>query len=196
VLGYEPAQVPHLVHAAERHGRALDLSDIELRGESIDTVGSHHRYDHPHNQDKTLPLPMEQMGIQGLSYYKYDLSLCTYCAGLTPTILYAIARAWRGIPWNDVEVLSGKTMSPKGDKKKSILFGKCIYRANKDNPKIKEMIAIKGCPPQPQSIVKALHRAGIMVEASLFANIDKIKANFLKQYAGRPEFEQSFYTIK
>jgi hypothetical protein len=128
VLGHEPAEVPYLVHAAARHGRALDLSDLEVRGESIDAVASPHQYDHPHNKDKTLPLPMEKMGIQGLSYYKYDLSLCTYCSGLTPTILYAIARAWQGKPWDDVEVLSGKVMVPKGDKKKSILFGKSIRR--------------------------------------------------------------------
>jgi uncharacterized protein (DUF362 family)/Ni,Fe-hydrogenase III small subunit len=196
VLGYQPAQVPYLEHAAARHGRALDLSDIEVRGESIDTVASHHHYDFPFNDDATLPLPMAKMGIQGLSYYKYDLSLCTYCAGLTPTILYAIARAWQGTPWEDVEVLSGKAMAPKGGKKKTILFGKCIYQAHKDNPNIKEMIAIKGCPPKPQSIVKALHHAGIMVESSLFENIDNSKANFFKQYAGRPEFDPSFYTIK
>jgi hypothetical protein len=196
VLGYEPTQVPYLVHAAARRGRASDLSDIIVRGESTEAVASHHQYDHPHNENKTLPLPMEKMGIQGLSYYKYDLSLCSYCAGLTPTILYAIARTWQGKPWDDVEVLSGKAMAPKGDKNKSILFGKCIYQAHKDNPNIKEMIAIKGCPPKPRSILKALQCAGIMVEPSLFENIDKIKANFFKQYAGRPEFEQSFYTIK
>jgi coenzyme F420-reducing hydrogenase gamma subunit len=111
-------------------------------------------------------------------------------------ILYAIARAWRGKPWGDIEILSGKVMKPMPGKKKTILFGKCMYQANKDNPEIKEMIAVKGCPPKPASIVKALHQAGINVDASIFENIDKFKGKFLKLYEGRPEFEESFFEIK
>jgi len=38
-------------------------------------------------------------------------------------------------------------MKPTPGKKKTILIGKCIYQANKDNPDIQEMIAVKGCPP-------------------------------------------------
>ncbi len=196
VLGYKPKAVPHLVHAANNRQRPLDLSDIEVVGESIESVASLHQYDFTYNEENTLPLPMDAMGIKGLSYYKYDLSLCTYCSGITGMILYAIARAWRGEPWDDVEVLSGKVMKPIPGKKKTILFGKCMYQANKDNPDIQEMIAIKGCPPKPQSILKALHQAGIKVDASIFENIDKFKGKFLKLYEGRPEFEESFFEIK
>ena len=70
---------------------------------------------------------MDQMGIQGLSYYKYDLSLCTYCSGMTSTVLAAVAKAWKGEPWNDVEILSGKVMKPSSDKKKTILTYLIIY---------------------------------------------------------------------
>ncbi len=148
VLGYEPGDVPHLVHAAKNRKRSLDLADVEVVGESIENVASLHNYDFPYNKDKTLPLPMEKMGIQGLSYYKYDLSLCTYCSGLTGTVLAAIAGAWKGEPWEDIEVLSGKVMKPQPGKKKTILFGKCMHQANKDNPDIREMITIKGLPAQ------------------------------------------------
>lgn len=61
-----------------------------------------------------------------------------------------IARVWNGEPWDDMEVLTGKTMKPGMGKKKTILFGKCIYQANRDNPDIKEIIAVKGCPPLQQ----------------------------------------------
>jgi hypothetical protein len=195
VLGYEPKEVPHMIHAAHSRGRPLDLSDIEVIGEPIEAVASHHEYDFPYNENKSLPLSMEEMGIKGLSYYKYDLSLCTYCSIINSTVLDAITQAWEGEPWEDVEVLSGKVMKPTPGKKKTILFGKCMYQANKDNPDIQEMIAIKGCPPKPESILKALHKAGIKVDPSIFENIDKVPGKFLKLYEGRPEFDESFFTI-
>jgi hypothetical protein len=96
------------------------------------------------------------------------------CSGMTSTILAAIARAWKGEPWDDVEILSGKVMKPERGKKKTILFGKCMYQANKDNPDIKEMIAIKGCPPRPETVYKALQKAGIEVDPVIFENMDMI----------------------
>jgi len=195
LLGYEPSAVPHLVHAAGRRHRPLDLSDIEVAGETIESVAQPHRYDFEYNEEKTLPLPMDDMGIKGLSYYKYDLSLCTYCSGMTSTILAAVAKAWTGKPWNDVEILSGKIMKPASGKKKPILFGKCMYQANKDNPDIQEIIAIKGCPPKPEKVYEALQKAGINVDPSIFENMDLIPGKFLKRYEGKPEFDESFFKI-
>ena len=194
-LGWEAADVPHLVHAANKRQRPLDLSDIEIAGESIDTVAQPHGYDFEYNADKTLPLPMVKMGIQGLSYYKYDLSLCTYCSGMTSTMLAAIAKAWKGKPWEDVEILSGKVMKPAPQMKKTILFGKCIYQAHKNNPDIQEMIAIKGCPPKPETVSKAFHKAGIAVDPTIFENLDKVPGIFLKRYKDKPEFDESFFKI-
>ncbi|UCD80636.1 MAG: DUF362 domain-containing protein [Desulfobacterales bacterium] len=196
LLGYEPSAVPHLVHAARKKQRPLDLSDIEIAGESVESVAKPHEYDFEYNDDRTLPLPMANMGIQGLSYCKYDLSLCTYCSGMTSTILAAIAKAWKGKPWDVVEILSGKVMTPDPGKKKTILFGKCMYQANKDNPDIQEMIAIKGCPPKPDSVYKALKKAGIEVDPAIFENMDLVPGKFLKRYEGKPEFDESFFKIK
>ena len=194
-LGWNPADVPHLVHAAQNRQRPVDLSDIDIVGESVDSVAKPHGYDFEYNDDKSLPMPMQKMGIQGLSYYKYDLSLCTYCSGMTSTMLAAIAKAWKGKPWDDVEILSGKVMQPSPDKKKTILFGKCIYQAHKNNPDIKEMIAVKGCPPQPEAVNKAFQKAGIEVDPSIFENMDMIPGKFLKRYEGKPEFDESFFKI-
>ena len=168
VLGYQPSEVQHLAHAAGNRDRPYDLSDVEVVGKSIESAASHHRYDFPYNKDDTLPLPMEKMGIQGLSFRKYDLSLCTYCSGLIGPALTSIAFAWKGEPWDDVEILNGKVMAPTPGKKKTVLFGKCMYQLNKDHPDIKEMIAIKGCPPTPMSIEKALNKAGIKVDPSFY----------------------------
>ena len=110
-------------------------------------------------------------------------------------MLAAIAKAWKGEPWEDVEILSGKVMEPSPDKKKTILFGKCIYQAHKNNPAIKEMIAIKGCPPKPETVSDALHKAGIEVDPTIFENLDKVPGFFLKRYEGKPEFDESFFKV-
>ena len=98
VLGYEPAEVPHLVHAARNQGRPLDLSDIDLVGEPLEAVTSRHEYDFAYvtNEQGTMPVPMAKEGLQGLTYHKYDLSMCTYCSGINGLMLTAIRHAWKG----------------------------------------------------------------------------------------------------
>ena len=195
ILGYSPSDVPHLVHAAENHNRSSDLSEIEVAGETIESVASHHKYTFPYNEDDSLPLPMAKMGIKGLSYRKYDLTMCTYCSGMNGVVLAAVAFAWKGEPWDDVEVLTGKSMQPTPDRKKTILFGKCMYQLHKDNPDIKEMIAIKGCPPQPESILKAFHKAGIEINPAIIENADTAPGFFMSRYEGKPEFEEKHFTV-
>jgi uncharacterized protein (DUF362 family) len=195
VLGYEPSEVPHLVHAAKNRNRPCDLSGVTVVGEKIENVAALHKYTFPYNKDDTLPLPMEKMGITGLSYRKYDLTLCTYCSSINGVVLAAVAGAWKGKPWDDVEVLTGKSMSPTPGMKKTILFGKCMYQRHKDNPDIQEMIAIKGCPPQPKSIVEAFHRAGIEINPSIIENADAAPAFYMKRYEGKPEFDESLFTV-
>jgi uncharacterized protein (DUF362 family) len=195
ILGYAPSEIPLLVHAASNRSRSCDLSDVEVVGEKIEAVASRHKYSFPYNQDDSLPLPMEKLGIKGLAYHKYDLTLCTYCSGMNGVVLAAVAFAWKGEPWDDVEVLTGKSMQPTPGKKKTILFGKCMYQLHKDNPDIKEMIAIKGCPPQPKSIIKAFHQAGIDINPSIIENADTAPGFFMKRYEGKPEFEEKHFTV-
>jgi uncharacterized protein (DUF362 family) len=196
VLGYSPEEVPHLVHAANNRNRPLDLTDIQLAGESISDVATPHKYSFPYNKEDTLPLPMARMKIQGLSYPKYDLSLCTYCSYINGALLTAVARAWDGTPWDDVEILTGKTMKPTPGRKKTILLGKCIYQANKDNPEIQELIPIKGCPPRQKDIVKALHQAGIRIDSSIIEQMDLLPGSFMKRYENKPDFDESFFSIE
>jgi uncharacterized protein (DUF362 family) len=196
ILGYPPPDVPHLVHVARDQGRSLDFSDIEVVGEKMEEVTHHHEYAFPYNEEGTLPTPMEKMGMHGLSYRKYDLSLCTYCSPMNGLAVWSIAQAWKRKPWDDVEILTGKTMKPTPGKKKTILFGKCIYQAHKDNPDIKEMIAIKGCPPLPQEIIRALQQAGIEVNPAHIEAFDTYPGMFMRKYEKRPEFEESFFSIE
>jgi uncharacterized protein (DUF362 family) len=198
VLGYDPSDVPYLAHVAQNSERPADLSDIEVVGEDIEHVASQHGYAFPYVEDHegSLPLPMKRMGIQGISYRKYDLTMCTYCSFLNAPILMGISMAWKGEPWDDIEVLTGKAMKPTSGKKKTILIGKCIYQANKDNPDIQEMIAVKGCPPSTKQIVDAFHQAGIPLDPAIFENMDSLPGFFMKKYEGRPEFDEAFFRIE
>jgi uncharacterized protein (DUF362 family) len=198
LLGYEPVQVPHLMHAAKNRNRSLDFSDIEVVGENVEDVAKFHEYDYQYSEtDKgIMPIPLAKAGIEGVYYQKYDLSLCTYCTGINGLMLAAIRYAWKGDPWDKVEVLTGKVMQPTPGMEKTILVGKCIYQAHKDNPNIKEMIAVKGCPPKPKSLLKAFHQAGIEVDPSLFENVDKLPGFLMSRYEGKPEFEETFFQVQ
>ncbi|NWG04490.1 MAG: DUF362 domain-containing protein [Syntrophaceae bacterium] len=195
VLGYDPSEVPYLVHAAQDFKRPVDLSDVEVVGEKIEAVTSRHEYAFPYTEDGYLPKPLEKLGVKGLSYPKYDDTICTYCSGFTTVILMAIANAWKGEPWNEVEVLTGKRMKPSPGKKKTILIGKCMYQKNKADTNINEMIAVKGCPPDLKEAMTALHQAGIDVNPNFFENMDMAAGFFMKRYEGKPEFEESFYRV-
>jgi uncharacterized protein (DUF362 family) len=195
VLGYDPSEVPHLVHAAKDFGRPIDLSDVEVVGEKIEAVASRHEYVFPYTEDQSLPKSMEKKGIKGLSYPKYDHTICTYCSQLNTVILVAIVNAWKGEPWNEIEILRGKMMKPTPGKKKTILLGKCMYQAHKNNADIEEMIAVKGCPPDLKEAMEALHQAGIEARPSFFENMDMAAGYFMKRYEGKPEFEESFFKV-
>lgn len=196
ILGYRAEDVPHLVHAAQERARPLDLSDVEIVGEKLDENALRLEYSFAYNEGNTLPVPMEKMGIKGLSYPKYDLTLCTYCSVLTGIILTSIAFAWQGKPWDDVEVLTGKVMKPTAGHKNTILIGKCLYDANKDHPNIKDMITIKTCPPSPKAVVNALHRVGIEVNPAIFEYLEEAPALFMRRYENKPEFNESFFRIE
>jgi uncharacterized protein (DUF362 family) len=198
LLGHEPSNVSHLVHAAKNRSRPCDLSDIEIVGDSIDSLASFHDYDFKYHEDENccLPLPLAKQGIKGIFYRKFDSSMCTYCSGINGVVLSAIRYAWKGEPWNKIEVLTGKSMKPTPGMNKTILLGKCMYKANKDNPDINEMIAIKGCPPNPDDVLKALHQAGIDADPGLFQNLEQMPAFFMGKYADKPEFDPKFFTVE
>ncbi len=198
VLGHEPGKVPHLVHAATKRKRPHDLSDIEVVGEALEAVARYHAYDFEYSQtdEGIMPVPMAKQGLKGIFYQKFDLSMCTYCSAINGLVISAIRFAWKGKPWDKVEVLTGKSMTPTPGMKKTILLGKCIYQAHKDNPDIEEMIPVKGCPPKTKAMLEALHKAGIEADPGLFENIDKMPGFFMKRFEGKPEYDEAFFQIK
>jgi uncharacterized protein (DUF362 family) len=196
-LGFDPAQVPHLALAARNQGRPSDLSDIEIVGEPLEAMASPHEYDFAYveSENGVMPVALAKDGIKGLTYHKYDLSMCTYCSGINGLMLTAIRSAWKGQPWEEIEVLTGKMMKPTRGKKKTILIGQCIFEANKDHPDIQEMIAVKGCPPKIEDLLAALHQAGIEAGSFLFDNFAQLPGFFLSRYDGRPEYEEGLFRV-
>jgi coenzyme F420-reducing hydrogenase gamma subunit len=57
------------------------------------------------------------------------------------------------------------------------------------------MFAARGCPPDPQEIVKALNGAGIAADSALFEQIESLPGFFMNRYADNPEFDESFFTV-
>jgi uncharacterized protein (DUF362 family) len=198
ILGHAPEKVPHLVHAARNRGRSTDMADVDVVGEKIGDFVRYHEYDFHYSDtaDGILPVPLAQEGLKGVFYRKYDLSMCTYCSAVNGIMLSAIRHAWQGTPWDGVEVLTGKSMQPTPGMQKTILIGKCMYKAHKDSPAIRELIAVKGCPPQPKGLLNALRRAGIAADAGLFEKMDELPGLFMSRYAGRPEFEEGHFRIQ
>jgi len=198
LLGIEPAEVPHLVQAAKDRNRPMDFSDIEILGESIENLASHHEWDFIYNEAGDLPLPLERLGVKGLKYHKYDSTLCTYCSGINGTLLSIIKGAWlarKGKPFDNVEFLNGKLQEPTPGMEKTVLFGQCQYNKHKDHPDIKEMIPIRGCPPSIDDVRSAFSQIGIELPSTMFQNTNKGAEVLMAKYKGRPEFEESFFQI-
>ncbi len=195
LLEIDPIAVPHLVQAAKDRNRPIDLSDIEVVGEKIEDLSSPHGWEFVYENNNTLPLSYARAGIKGISYRRYDESMCTFCSGMNGIILVAIKNAWNGEPFDDIEVLTGKVMEPSEGMKKTILLGQCQYNKNKDHPNINQLIAIKGCPPSVDDLKVALKEAGIKVPSYFYKNLDKAPLLFAEKYKNRPEFDESFYQV-
>lgn len=196
LLGFAPSEVPHLAIASKKRNRPADLSDIDLVGDKIEDLASHHEWDFIYNDAGDLPLPFQRIGVQGIKYHKYDTSMCTYCSGLNGIILLAIKYSWKGKPFDNIEVLTGKMMKPTEGNNKTILVGQCQYNLNKDDPCIKELIPIQGCPPAREDVLGALKKAGIKVQSAFFKGLDSGVGFLMGKYRGKPEFEESFFQIK
>jgi hypothetical protein len=95
-----------------------------------------------------------------------------------------------------VEVLTGKMMKPTPGKKKTILVGKCMYQANKNDPNIKELFAVKGCPPTTTQVVKAFNDAGIAIKPDIFEAKEQFPSLFMKRYEGKPDFDINLFRVK
>lgn len=194
-LGFDPAKVEHLAIRCREIGIAPAVSTVELVGEPLESVASPHSWDFPYDSTGTLPANMLKRGVTGLSFPKYDHSMCTYCSTIVGLLQFAIGSAFKGQPFDKVEVLTGKMRAPNPAMNHTILMGKCQVMLNRHNPVIKDPILVPGCPPDLNKLIEGVKRSGIEIDENLFKAFDFAPAMFMAKYAGKPEFTQDFYRV-
>lgn len=198
ILGIAPQNVPHLVMVAKSNGRPIDLNDINIRGEiDIRTVTKSHEFAWPQNESGDMPLVFELMGIRGIRLPVSDKTSCTYCGYYSLFITMGILAAKnRDKPFDDIEILTGKIQEPTPGHKHTLLFGQCQVKKNGKNPLINHCVEIKGCPPSKQGFFEAFEELGIELPDNPMEWWEKVPEFFTGQYAGRQEFDPSFYRIQ
>jgi len=192
ILGYGAKDVPHLEFHASRNGLSTDIADIEIKGE-FDSHKTRLEWDHVWNEEGTAPAYFKRLGITGLTVKKYDNTLCTGCVDRFVTAINLFATAFKGKPFDNIEILSGKKMLSEGGFDKTILFGKCICDANQHNPKIKKAIPVRSCPPDLKRFISLLSEEGIEFNMEAFL---KTRQFLFDRYKGKEEFDFGLFAAQ
>jgi uncharacterized protein (DUF362 family) len=190
IAGYEPASIEHLKSYAERHNRSLSLDTFDVKGPDPETVKRPLKFDFRWREDNSGPAFWDKSGVTGIKVPKYDKTICTGCSANFNTLLMLITAAYMKAPFEGVEVLSGKNMSPSPGFRKTVLFGNCMIKKNRKDPNIKEPVYLKGCPVNVEEIVNSLGEMGIAVDPSEYA---RFRESIAKRYDGDSAFEPDHY---
>jgi len=191
--GIEAEEVPYLKEYADRHGCSLSLGDFDIKGTPISDLRQTLKWDNTWREDNTGPRAWDRIGIQGVSLPKYDKTLCTGCSGLYGPIIALIMISFEGKPFNEIEVLTGKSMKPSGKAKKTVLFGNCMIKANRKDPGIKEAVLVKGCPPSLEDTREAFEACGFKANMDVYR---MFRESLMDQYKDKEGFDESLYYIK
>lgn len=170
LMGYPAGEVEHLKYVAGCQGRSTDLADIEIRGEELEKHKSFIEYDWEWTRSNTGPLGFAKRGITGLALRKYDSSLCTGCSTMYNPMTIMLMSAFKGQPFPNVEVLCGKRQEAGPGFDYTVLFGMCACALNKNNPHVKQAIALRACPPTMQDLEEGLKEAGMYCDYNEYIN--------------------------
>ncbi|MCL6611926.1 MAG: DUF362 domain-containing protein [Peptococcaceae bacterium] len=192
LLGYDAGEVDHLAFYARRNGRRLDLSGIEVRGETVEAHRTFVESDWEWTEDNTGPVGFRRRGISGIALRKYDNSLCTACSKLYNPMLVLLMSAFKGDPFPGIEVLTGKRQEASPGFKLTVLFGKCAYLQNRDNPNIKKAVAVKGCPPDLKELERLLAEEGISCDYGRYV---QYRRDIYNRYMDKEGFDLGLYEI-
>lgn len=192
LLGYSAKEVPHLTHYANNHGYSLELSDYEVAGESIADHQNYVEHDFEWSDDNTGPTGFKKRGITGLAIRKYDSSLCTGCSVQYNPMLILLSSAYKGVPFPNVEVISGKQQLAANGFDNSVLFGKCACHLNKNNPNLKKAIPLWGCPPDLEKMVEELAKEGIECDYNEYV---RFRHYLFDRYKGKEGFNLADWSV-
>ena len=197
LLGYPPESVPHISLAMSSQKRVADLTDLNILGDvAVNEAIKPLKYIQEHSETEDMPQLFEAFGVKGIRLPEVDSTLCTYCV---PFFAYATAgivmSQGESKVFDDIEILSGKKLKPSGKHKHTLLLGQCQVKLNKKNPKIKDCVMVKGCPPQKDEFIDAFTKLGIKLPDNPIEWMNNLPSFFMAQYNDEPEFEESFYKI-
>ena len=161
LLGYEGAEIPHLLHYGQRQGRSADVGHVEVRGESLEAHKRRLEWDTPWREDGSAPAAFDKLGITGLSFRKPDETVCTHCVCAVAPALVMLMSAYGEGACGTVEVITGKKTLASEGFDRTVLLGKCASALNEGNPNIKRRLALKTCPPRMEDFPGLLQEAGV-----------------------------------
>ncbi len=202
LMGFEPSSVGHLRIFAEKHGRSLSLDEIEIKGlnvsDHVHKINDYDRDDPWYTGADVQPKFFEKYGVKGYRQPHPGQTLCTGCAMLFPlAILFVITSTVLsgGKPFDDYELLGGKTAKPSGKAKKTFLLGDCIIAANRKTEGINQPIPIPGCPVSLDNLVTAFNENGINFNAE--KTLEFYFNRKLESYTSKPDmFSMGHYQAK
>ncbi len=193
ILGYDVEEVEHLKYYAEIHGLGDRIEDVDIKGEDIKAHIERIEYDWEWTEEDTMPKGFEKRGISGIAIRKYDNTLCTGCSMMYNPMLLLVMSAFKGEPFKNVELVSGKKQIASKGYDYTVLFGNCACKLNKDNPNIKNPILIKGCPPKFDKIIEGLKLAGLECNYQEYL---AYRQYIFSRYKKDDGFDMELYSIK
>jgi uncharacterized protein (DUF362 family) len=151
VLGIDPSEVRHLGAFAQRNSRSFDISQIEIKGESIEPLKEQLEWHFvPHEELSALS------GVTGLSAPHPGNTMCSGCGATLLLAMAIIAKDNPNLDCGGVELCYGLELRPTSDTRNALLYGKCALRVNTD---LHNATRISGCPPTLTATVTALTKA-------------------------------------
>ena len=127
-IGYNPEDITHFQEYGARKELPLDLSNVDVRGEDLESLVTPLKWDWSWTEDNTGPTAFERAGVQGVTVPKYDETLCSGCSQVPNMVNVLVLSAFQGknapVPLPSVEVLNGKKMLASPGHDSTILVGR------------------------------------------------------------------------
>jgi uncharacterized protein (DUF362 family) len=193
LAGFDPVDVPHLAAYAESQKRSCSLDDLELVGDKIEDLSRKLAWDFDWVEDpqKAGPPQWEAMGISGLSYPKYDSTLCTGCSAVYNPLVLLFTSAFKGEPFDKIQVLTGKKMRPAKNFNHTLLVGNCMVKLNRQHADLGQAIILPGCPPTTKTMLAALEQLGLKPDPNI---VSGFRHGLVERYKNKSDFDpQLFY---
>jgi hypothetical protein len=159
-------------------------------GASRESLTRRLEYDVGWRVDDTGPLYWDKVCVSGIKMPKYDKTICTGCSNMFNPLLMLLTAAYKEGATEKIEVLTGKRMTPSPGFSKTILFGNCMIKKNRNDPNINDPTYIRGCPVTLGEIITKLQHLGLRVDLEFFA---KFRKNLSARYDGKPDFVLDHY---